>query len=84
MASVSLAVHKERGIAPGVRKTLFEPFRHASGRDGGAGLGLGLYIVEQLANAHRGSVGVESSEARGTTFRVQLPRAVRGAGHAAA
>lgn len=38
------------------------------------GLGLGLYIVHQLLLAHGGTIEVSSSEAAGTTFRIQLPR----------
>ena len=39
-----------------------------------AGLGLGLYIVERIVTAHHGTVDVQSSEVRGTTFTVRLPR----------
>lgn len=56
---------------------LFEPFR--SGRQAGRrseGLGLGLYIVDQLVRAHEGTVRVTSNERDGTTFEVRLPRAV--------
>ena len=37
-------------------------------------LGLGLYIVHEIATAHGGSVTVTSNEVDGTTFRVELPR----------
>lgn len=50
---------------------LFEPF-YTSGRPGG--LGLGLYIVERIINAHGASIRAESSAERGTTFTVQWPR----------
>jgi len=55
--------------------TLFDPFRQAlPGRGGrGNGLGLGLFIVRELVEAHRGHVTVRSTE-EGTTFVVVLPR----------
>ena len=38
------------------------------------GTGLGLSMVEAIAEAHRGKVSVESHEGAGATFRVELPR----------
>lgn len=37
-------------------------------------IGLGLYIVQQIALAHGGAIETDSSESRGTTFKVHLPR----------
>jgi signal transduction histidine kinase len=37
-------------------------------------LGLGLYIVERIVDAHGGSVDVRSSDTQGTTFRITIPR----------
>ncbi|RKH15252.1 response regulator [Corallococcus sp. CA047B] len=57
---------------------LFAAWRRAgrSEREQGvsAGLGLGLYITEQIVRAHGGTVQVTSTEAKGTTFTVRLPR----------
>jgi len=39
-------------------------------------LGLGLYIVDKIVEAHGGSIDVRSSEREGTTFAVSLPRRV--------
>ncbi|HET7815910.1 MAG TPA: ATP-binding protein [Candidatus Baltobacteraceae bacterium] len=39
----------------------------------GSGAGLGLAIVKQIAEAHGGSVDVESRLGRGTTFTVRIP-----------
>jgi signal transduction histidine kinase len=57
---------------------LFDPFRgsqHRRGRSGG--LGLGLYIVSQIVQAHGGSVEVQTGENQMTSFRVCVPRAER-------
>jgi sigma-B regulation protein RsbU (phosphoserine phosphatase) len=57
---------------------LFDPFRRGAeqGRSPrGLGLGLGLYIAQQIALAHGGEITVRSSAAAGTTFTVRLPRA---------
>lgn len=53
---------------------LFEPFFPGGRRR--EGLGLGLYIVDQIVRAHGGRIDVESSETMGTTFRVYWPRGV--------
>lgn len=61
-----------------LRTSLFDPFRR--GIDPKAttsdGLGLGLYIAQQIAVAHGGRIVVESDD-RGTEFRVELPIVVR-------
>jgi signal transduction histidine kinase len=64
---------------------IFEPFRR--GGDGAAAegsLGLGLFIVREIARAHGGSVSVSSDDAAGTTFELRVPRAGDGAAHAPA
>ncbi|HEV7559100.1 MAG TPA: ATP-binding protein [Kofleriaceae bacterium] len=38
------------------------------------GLGLGLYIAQQIARSHGGAIAVTSSDGDGTRFRVRLPR----------
>lgn len=60
---------------------IFDAFRQ--GRSGHAsresGLGLGLFIAQQIAKSHGGSIALTSSESDGTTFRVRLPRAAAAA-----
>jgi len=54
--------------------SLFDPFRTGrSGRGQPPGWGLGLTLVWGCADAHGGSVQVESTARRGTTFRLFLP-----------
>jgi signal transduction histidine kinase len=53
--------------------SIFDPFH--GGRDGRAeGLGLGLYIAQQIAEAHHGTITVDSKPATGTVFTVRIPR----------
>ena len=65
-------------IDPELVSTLFEPFQSGTERrnEGSSGLGLGLYISEQIVLAHGGTISVASSEAEGTRFLVRLPRSV--------
>jgi PAS domain S-box-containing protein len=58
---------------------LFEPLTGGERRGGRGGLGLGLFITQQIARAHGGDVLVESGEVTGTTFTVSLPRIASGA-----
>ena len=69
-----IAVHNGgEPIPPGKLATLFDPYRRATSSQGG--VGLGLYIVDQIARAHGGTVHVASSAETGTTFSVRLPAA---------
>ena len=63
------------GIDPETRAHVFEPFYTTKAN----GTGLGLAIVRQAAEAHGGSVEVESAPGAGATFRVRLPGAPEGA-----
>lgn len=55
---------------------LFDPFYRARTNEPSTdkGLGLGLYITQQIVHAHQGGVSVQSTEKDGTTFTVTLPR----------
>jgi sigma-B regulation protein RsbU (phosphoserine phosphatase) len=61
-------------IAPEILPRLFQPYYRGAGGSPSAGLGLGLYIVAEIARSHGGTVGVTSSAEAGTTFTVTLPR----------
>ncbi|WP_257457797.1 PAS domain-containing protein [Archangium lipolyticum] len=76
--SVCVEVHNGGPPIPAdLLPRIFEPFRRAT--DDGhptSGLGLGLFIVQQIARAHGGRVEVRSTQEEGTTFGVWLPRSV--------
>lgn len=55
------------GVAPDMRRRVFERFWRAPGQDG-PGAGLGLAIVEEVAQALGGAVEVEDTEGGGATF----------------
>ena len=59
------------GVLPADQEWIFERNRHARPEDGG-GLGLGLWLVRELASAHGGWVTLESRKGRGSTFTVFL------------
>jgi two-component system sensor histidine kinase/response regulator len=67
---------KNAGTIPAeILPHLFDPFRGSQrqpGREGG--LGLGLYIVSQIVQAHRGVVEVKTGDGDETAFYVRLPR----------
>jgi len=66
-------------IPPTLLPTLFDPFRRAShGKAAGTvGLGLGLFIAQQIVMSHGGGMTVRSVEDEGTTFTVELPHPSR-------
>jgi signal transduction histidine kinase len=73
-------------IPPETLPFIFDAFRqgrtaHPS-RAHGLGLGLGLFIAQQIAHSHGGSINATSSASAGTTFRVRLPRDATPAGAA--
>lgn len=74
--SFDLAVHNHgTPIPPQSQAHLFQPM--VRGVEDGAptrSVGLGLYIVAQIAHAHGGSVRVASDAESGTTFTVSFPR----------
>lgn len=73
---VTLEVHNRGAIAPHLLPTLFEPYARGERPTPTSqrSIGLGLYIVKQIALGHGGAVELESTAERGTTFRVRLPR----------
>jgi K+-sensing histidine kinase KdpD len=64
------------GIAPESQGLIFEKFGRVS-QDGGSkpGAGLGLFIARSIAEAHGGTLDVESETGGGATFVLRLPLA---------
>jgi len=62
------------GIAPEVRPRIFDRFYHLEKSDDDlfGGLGLGLAITRQVIQQHKGSLDVESTLKRGSTFTISL------------
>jgi len=74
--SVSVSVQDTGiGITPEDQKFLFTRFFRSTTRvhSNERGVGLGLYIVKAVAEAHRGTVEVHSLVGQGSTFRLLLP-----------
>jgi signal transduction histidine kinase len=63
-------------IADDVMPRLFQPYVRGSGTRPRTGLGLGLFIANEIARAHGGAIHVCSSQEAGTTFTAVFPRAL--------
>ncbi|MGZ3694947.1 MAG: CHASE domain-containing protein [Bdellovibrionota bacterium] len=61
------------GIAGENQNRIFERFERAVSKHNISGLGLGLFIVRQIVEAHKGSITVESEIGKGARFTVTLP-----------
>lgn len=61
------------GICPEEQKKIFQRFGRASEHKNMAGFGMGLYIVQQIVEAHGGDVHVSSEPGKGATFTVEIP-----------
>jgi signal transduction histidine kinase len=80
---IILKVHNHGDPIPAAtRVRIFEPLVRGVGPKGagkqGRNMGLGLYIAFTIAEAHGGSIEVESSRKSGTCFTVSLPRHAAG------
>jgi signal transduction histidine kinase len=74
--SVEIAISDEGiGIPADDLPKLGHPFTRGGGRAGTfAGMGVGLYVARIVAEAHAGSLALESEgDDKGTTVRVKLP-----------
>jgi signal transduction histidine kinase len=63
------------GVPPEEQARIFGRFERAVSSENYGGMGLGLYVVSRIVEAHEGSIRVESTPGSGATFVVELPRA---------
>jgi PAS domain S-box-containing protein len=63
------------GLPDGQIARMFERFERGTSMRHFAGLGLGLYVVRQITEAHGGQVTAENSAGGGACFTVRLPLA---------
>ena len=63
------------GVPAELRSRVFEPFERGATARALGGLGLGLFIVRQIVEAHGGAVRLEAATGGGARFVVALPRA---------
>ncbi|WP_375758285.1 PAS domain-containing protein [Corallococcus exercitus] len=76
--TVTLSVHNWGNPIPREdQRALFQQYRRREATQAQKGWGLGLTLVEGLAQAHQGSVTVESTPETGTTFTVTVARDAR-------
>jgi PAS domain S-box-containing protein len=66
------------GIAPEDRERVLGRFERAVSSSHYGGLGLGLYIANEIVQAHGGSINIDSQPAQGATFTITLPRSQPG------
>jgi signal transduction histidine kinase len=64
------------GIPPHEKSKVFDKFYRVGNEDTRStkGTGLGLFIVNQILKAHKGSIQVLDNEPQGTIFKIILPR----------
>ncbi|MCT8165593.1 hybrid sensor histidine kinase/response regulator [Pseudomonas putida] len=63
------------GVSAANQQRIFQQFERVAAHQASGGLGLGLYISEQIVHAHGGCIQVDSTEGEGATFSIQLPLA---------
>jgi signal transduction histidine kinase len=61
------------GIPVADIKHIFQPFYRVGGKKDAHGTGLGLSITREIVTRHNGTIGVESTLGRGTSFYITLP-----------
>ena len=61
------------GISKEEQKNIFQPFYRSEKARNSKGIGLGLSLVQRIAELHGGKIQVESELGKGSTFTLILP-----------
>ncbi len=59
------------GMSPQHQATIFQRYRKGSHKQ--AGSGLGLHLVQKIVTVHQGTIKVDSTVGKGSTFTLKLP-----------
>lgn len=74
--STIVSVHdKGRGMSPEEVKQVLQKYFRADGTQDIPGMGLGLYLVDQISRLHNATISIESAKGQGTTFVLTFPEA---------
>jgi two-component system CheB/CheR fusion protein len=64
------------GLSPKQQERIFERFYRVEDKKYmSSGLGMGLYISNEIISHHNGKIGVDSELGKGSTFYIELPLA---------
>lgn len=62
-----------KGISDADKSRIFQKFQTADNRQG-VGIGMGLYLCQQIIKLHKGSISVIDTAGGGSTFQIRLPK----------
>jgi signal transduction histidine kinase len=72
---INLTIHNQgQPIPPEAQSILFQQFRRTASAEQQKGWGLGLFLAKSIVEAHQGTITVESTASKGTSFIIKLPR----------
>jgi signal transduction histidine kinase len=72
---ISLTIHNQGNpISSDAQSILFQQFRRTISAEDQTGWGLGLFLAKSIIEAHQGKIEVESTEGKGTSFIIKLPK----------